>query len=181
MRCYALVVSLGLLAGCGPRAAVSPTPEQANFDAVWTTSVEVLREYQFRIDRIDRRAGMITTFPMTGKSWTEPWRKDGATARDTLESTLQTIYRTATVYILRGDAGGYRPEVRIAVARSNRPRQQVTDTSEAYALFIAPGGRKGWSDPSAEDRPAAARTSLPDDPKLAEQIQSRILRRLAGE
>ena len=55
----------------------------------------------------------------------------------------------------------------------------MTNTSEAYALFIAPGGHKAWRDPSTDEPSAMTRTNLPDDEGLARQVKTRILRRLA--
>ncbi len=130
-------------AGCGSagRPAMSPHGvDDENFNAMWDAATEVLGKYRFTIDRADRRAGVITTFPMTGRHWFEFWRKDAATPRDVTEGTLQTIYRRVTVNIRRKEAGGkeYLVAVQVHTTRSDLPNPQVTSTSEAYNLFLNP-------------------------------------------
>ncbi|MCK4602216.1 MAG: hypothetical protein KAU28_07105 [Phycisphaerae bacterium] len=117
-----------------------PTPAERNFEALWQASQEVLGEYYFTLDRLDRRAGVITTEPITGKHFFEFWRHDAAGNFDLAEGTIQTIYRIAKVTI-RPVAGGaaYQAAVEIRVERSDQLTSQVTSTSEAYDMFILPG------------------------------------------
>ena len=92
------------MCGCGghagPVISAGPrTPAERNFDAVWRASLDVLGEYNFEIDRRNKRAGVITTLPMTGRHWFEFWRKDAAAGNNLAEGTVQTVYRAATVSI----------------------------------------------------------------------------------
>ena len=142
------ILVTGFLTGCvSPTDTAPPPPARpvtaagVNYDAAFSAAADTLTEYKFRIDRVDRRAGMIETFPLTGKSWLEPWRADGATMRDITESTLQTIYRTATVHVIPDGVDTYRVWVRVAVARANRPGLRITNTSQAYHLFQLERGR----------------------------------------
>ncbi len=148
-----IAVLLVAPAGCGSytrplTAEREKSAEERNFDAVWDASMKVLRKHYFVTDRRDRRAGVITTLPMTGKHFFEFWRRDSATARDLAESSIQTIYRTAVVTIRpaggapAGVPGGpsvpprtFEPSVRITVARSSLSQAQITSTSEAYSMF----------------------------------------------
>jgi len=118
------------------------TDAERNFEAVWQASLHVLGRYGFQIDRQDRRTGIITALPLTGKHYFELWRRDAVTAFDLAENTLQTIYRTATVTVRskpdRPDQ--YEATVGILVARSDQEAFQVTNTSEAYDLFISAMG-----------------------------------------
>ncbi|OPX21398.1 MAG: hypothetical protein B1H04_06720 [Planctomycetales bacterium 4484_123] len=181
------------LTGCGQQTPVSAIPRtggEANFDIAWEAALETLREYRFRIDRADRRAGIITTYPMTGRYWFEFWRADAATDRDVLEGSLQTIYRTVTVRLRRkappatGPTTTSRPaecfaEVTVHTARSDRPTPQITSASEAFEMFLAPHR------PSSEARggpvpgTGANVVQLGKDPALAGQIQLRINSRIA--
>ncbi len=173
---------IALAAGCGDRQAgpVRPVPELTKFDLVWGASQDVVREYGFREDRSDRRAGLITTFPVTGKSWFELHREDAATARDAAESSIQTIYRSATVRVLP-DGDDYRTEVRVAVSRSNRPYLQVTNTSEAYRLFLEDPGSTRRRNRTDDEDAVVPPIELPDDEALAAKMQADIQKRLAGE
>ena len=62
-----------ILGGCSQSTLpADPAPELTavgEYNAIFSVAQEVLREYQFSIDRIDRRAGLIETFPLTGKSF----------------------------------------------------------------------------------------------------------------
>lgn len=140
-----LLVAVG---GCGlgpvkytrPVATAPPrelTAPERDYEAVWQASQEVLRRYYFKVDREDRRAGVITTYPMTGRHYWEIWRKDGR-ARDIAESTMQTLFLAARVIIAPSDpnATTFRAETEVLVTRSNKPLPQVTSTSEAYRLML---------------------------------------------
>ena len=133
-------------AGCAKHTLpVAPqeqlTDAQRNFEALWLASREVLQRYDFPLDRQDRRDGVITTLPLTGKQFFEFWRHDAVGQADEAESTIQTLYKRATVRIRPASpkAGTYRAEVVVRVYRSDRPQPQVTSTSEAYSLFRLPG------------------------------------------
>jgi hypothetical protein len=151
------LLAAALAAACGCAQHTEPvvpeppkTPAERRFEAVWQASIQTLREHRFVVDRQDRRAGVVTTYPMVGQHWFEFWRQDAASAADLAESTLQTIYRRATVTIRRREPDDpnnpprYRPVVEVTTARSNRPQPQVSSTSEAYAIFSLSGGRSAF-------------------------------------
>ncbi|GAG16828.1 unnamed protein product, partial [marine sediment metagenome] len=140
------------LSGCGARGApvvsTGPkTPAQRNFDAVWHASLGVLRGYSFEIDRQDRRAGVITTLPMTGRHWFEFWRKDAATPADVAEGAVQTLYRSVTVSIRPDGTQGptspqadtFRVSVEVRTQRSDRATPQINSTADALDLFRGGG------------------------------------------
>ena len=141
-----LIVSAMLTgaAGCGnhttPHVAVEPpaTEAERNFAAVWDGSLDVLRACRFRIDRQDRRAGVITTRPMLARHWFEFWRHDALSLFDLLEGTIQTVMRRAEVRItpLRGRPGEYEPVVIIEVTRPDREGLEIVGASEAYGRFL---------------------------------------------
>ena len=178
MRIHPYLVLVLLAGGCAAGSGVATTPPasraQGDYEAVWEDCLEVLRDYQFRVDRQDRREGLITTFPMTGKSWFELTRKDAATFRDGLESSLQTIYRKAEVRITTDDRQTYRASVRVAVSRSDQPYRQITNAGEAHGLFHTAGRRRRTRRASLPSRPVP----LPDDEALAGKIQADIDTRL---
>ncbi len=118
------------------------TPEQKNFESLWRASQDVLRKHYFRLDRQDRRAGVLTTELMTGQYFFEFWRRDAATRTDLVESSIQTIYRMIEVRIKQSDLDkdNYTLSVRAYAFRANRDMLQVTNTSQAYNLFTFSGG-----------------------------------------
>ncbi len=140
-RIGALVVLAGaMLGGCtltgGKAVPIQPTAD-AKFNTVWDASAEVLRDYRFRIDRQDRRAGVMTTYPMLGRHWFEFWRPDAVSRVDLIEGTLQTLYRRAKVVISRigGEGSGYVATVAVTVYRSDRRVRPLTTAGQVFERY----------------------------------------------
>ena len=77
---------------------------------LWRMIVDTVDDY-FRID-IDRPImvegapeGSLVTFPEISGTSLEPWRRDTARGFERLQSTFQTIRRTATVRVMRQSTG----------------------------------------------------------------------------
>ena len=195
----ALVTSAGA-AGClkytrpvAPQAA--ETIEQRHFEAVWTATQDVLRKYQFTIERRDRRAGLITTEPLTGMQFFEFWRKDAVTAYDLWDGSLKTIHRTVTVRIepVGPEGGEFRPVVDVVVSQPGRPPWEVHSIGAAYNMFVLPGGDEDEDrhailgylferpdrqpDPNAADHPIAMDEALAR--RLTDEITALAAKRLS--
>ncbi len=181
-----LALAVGWLGGCqvGPAPARSSAATgDESFNAVWDAATEVLREYRFAIDRADRRAGVISTFPLLGRHWFEFWRDDAARPGDVLEGSLHTIYRRATVTIRRAEPqaaagaalGAYLAAVEVRTSRSDRPSPQVTSASEAFEMFLRPEKMVRSVGVGESAEPAAARpVDLGRDENLEEILRVRI-------
>lgn len=117
-------------------------PAERNFEVTWRASQDVLTKYRFELDRLDRREGVIVTELMVGRQFFELWRHDCVTMRDKAESSLQTIYKRAIVTIRPTSPGAstWKATVVVEVDRSDRPTLQLTTTSDAYDMFVLPGG-----------------------------------------
>jgi len=181
-----LTLAVGWLGGC----QVEPAPARSDaatadesFNAVWDAATEVLREYRFAIDRADRRAGVISTFPLLGRHWFEFWRADAARPGDVLEGSLHTIYRQATVTIRRADSpaatapalGDYLAGVEVRASRSDRPAAQVTSTSEAFEMFLRPEKMvRGVGAGESAEVAAARPVDLGRDENLEQILRVRI-------
>ena len=150
LRVCLAAASAAALVGCQveytePTARPQPLSDaERDFEAVWQAARQTLGEYHFELDRQDRRAGVLTTLPMTGMHFFELWRKDAARPADFGESTIQTLYRTAQVTVrpVRAGAKTYQAQVEVLLRRSNEPLSQITSTSQAYSLFTARGRRR---------------------------------------
>ena len=172
MKTIALLAVAAACVGCVnfDKPLVPPPPRtaaQTNFDAVWDASLGVLRDYRFAVAVQNRREGTIATAPLTGKYFTEFWRKDATLAADVLESTVQNLYKTATVSIrpVAGRSDEFAASVAVEVWRSQKSALLITSTSEAYGLFTMTGGRSRWltdfgrgkeEEQQAEERSGAA-------------------------
>jgi len=166
-----------------PRAR---TAAEKDFEAVWQASRTVLKRYRFQLDRQDRRAGVITTRPMTGMHFFELWRRDAARPVDFSESSLQTLYRTARVTVRPASAGAktYQAQVEVLLTRSNRPKPQVTSTSEAYSLFTLAGDEKKRRqlliDLGADHPPSSQLVPLGHDRALEAKLTAKIAAAAGG-
>jgi len=188
-----VIVTAGLMCGCikytRPQTVGQQlAPDQRDFEALWQRSLDVLKDYNFAVDRQDRRAGIITTMPLVARQWFEFWRPDAVSNRDVLEGTVQTIYRTATVRVNPSSAGNYRVTVEIAVSRSDRPQPAIQSVSDAYNMFVLPGGDEHSHGPAlgyamvGQTTPTLAPNSvvvLGKDAALAREISDKISRATA--
>jgi hypothetical protein len=159
---YALYLAAAMLAAticsCTPTAIAPTHPARTmspSFNAVWDASVSVLWEYRFTLDRQDRRAGVMTTLPLTSRYGFEFWRDDEVTLEDQLEGLTQTMYRQviitiapvakepATTQPAEGPASqpaerSYTAQVQVRLFRSDRPTSDVQSTADAYRMFTRP-------------------------------------------
>jgi hypothetical protein len=144
IQLLALLPLIALLAGClGPRRSdyVSSRPislanrsEQA--DTFWEAIQETLRRHRFRLDRVDYRAGVITTMPVTSQNILEFWRHDVDTREDLWESTLNPIRRWVECSVTRGADDAWQ-EVSLVVhkERFSSPDRQFNSTGAALQYF----------------------------------------------
>lgn len=114
-----------LLPRHGPLAAQTPPPPLENplfvpvqdREFAWNQLVDTLDTY-FQIEREARvqviggvlTEGRIDTFPLTGATLLEPWRRDSTAGFQRLQDTLQSTRRQAHVRVFP-TAGGYLVEV----------------------------------------------------------------------
>ncbi len=84
----------------------------AGFDTLWDAADEVSRDLLFKIDRRDRRAGILTTAATVSAQWYEPWRQELQQFDDVADSSVATIRRTIRYEFARqGDAYVITPKV----------------------------------------------------------------------
>lgn len=123
-----------LVAGPTGPVVIAPTASQpivippVNRDVAWDQIVDVVDDY-FEIDQEDRvklvgdvlTEGRIDTFPVTGATIFEPWRRDSVNLYERTESTLQSIRRRAFVRVIP-DAHGYVVDVTVIKELEDVPR-----------------------------------------------------------
>lgn len=147
--------------------------------AVWDAIQETIRRHRFKLDRVDRRAGVITTMPMISQQLFEVWRHDVDTWPDLWESTLNPIRRWVEVQLVGGQTDGRR-ELRVVVhkERLSSPDRQFNSTGAAYQYF-------GERLPSVTERDSMTDPSViwldeGRDPAMEERLLRIILTR-AGQ
>ena len=116
--------------------AISVADRSDEADRVWDAIGETLRRHRFRLDRVDRRAGLVTTTPETSQHFFEFWRHDVATWTDAWQASLNPLRRRAEVTVARADEGRW-TQLSVAVfkERLSSPDRQFNNTAAAYQFF----------------------------------------------
>ncbi len=103
---------------------------------VWEAVQSTLRGHGMRLDRVDRRAGVITTMPEMSQHFFEIWRKDVATRGDFWEATINPIRRWVEIRVTGDQAQGWdRLAVVVHKQRLSSPDRQFNSTGAAYQYF----------------------------------------------
>lgn len=95
----ALLLVLPTLGACarddhGPSTFRIPSAEYAIY---FDSARDVLREYHFDLERVDARAGVITTRPVAAAGWATPWIDHASTWTQATDDLLHRNRRTASI------------------------------------------------------------------------------------
>lgn len=144
LRKVPIIVLLATVCGCNqpksdPFHADHPQTKSAisghDADAVWDGVQDSLRRLGYRLDRVDREAGIVTTKPETSQHYFEFWRRDVATRADFLEATLNTVQRWVEVSVSPASDGSSEVAVVVHKERLSSPDRQFNNTGSAYKYF----------------------------------------------
>lgn len=122
------------------RQSASAQVEAGDFEKLVAACEGVARDYLFTIDRVDYRAGVITTEPMVSKQPMEFWRSDAGTSDDVWRSAVTTIRRTVRFEIARGDAGRFHMTPKVLVEQESLREHRITSPAEYRHVFSAGQG-----------------------------------------
>lgn len=104
-----------------------------SFDRAVAACEHAARERFFEVDRVDARAGLVTTKPMTAAQWFEPWRRDNTTLGDVTRSSLDTYRRTVRFNIKAVDEAnlkkGYVVVPQVLVERQTLAGRRLTSVT----------------------------------------------------
>jgi hypothetical protein len=187
----------GLLPAVPSSAVIVPV---TNRDAAWDQIVDVVDDY-FQIQAEDRvkvvgdmlTPGRIDTFPVTGATIFEPWRRDSANAYERWESTLQSIQRRAFVRVdpTPGE-NTYVVDVTVLKELEDVPRPTMAtagaatfrfDTSMQRDTEFDPDPMRAPGDPArpvGPRSPTAGWIPLGRDTALEQEMLAKIRTRLGG-
>ncbi|MFQ5461285.1 MAG: hypothetical protein ACE5E5_01525 [Phycisphaerae bacterium] len=175
LTCLVLVAAAVVSSGCmAPRRsqydtslALSAPKQSPEANHYWSTAQRVLRRNRLALDRVDRRAGKITTLPVISQNIFEFWRHDVDTREDLWEATINPIRRWAEVRIAQDADGNWqRLTMIVHKERLSSPDRQFNSTAAAYRLFSAtlpttsgqtrtPSGDERWLDMGVDEAMAA--------------------------
>jgi len=141
----ALAMPLGIGAGCAARhdrvlnsSHQWPVAESADTqDRVWEAAKETIRRLGYRLDRVDRQAGVMNTLPEMSQQLFEFWRHDVDTPQDLWESAFNPIRRriTITMKTSQDQPGQLKLEVAVTKQRLSSLDRQFNSTIAAYQYF----------------------------------------------
>ena len=155
------------------------TVHNASFDRLWGASEDAARAFGFRLDRQDRRAGVLTTEPVTGKQVFEFWRRDTGNLGETLDNSLDS-YRRSIRFRFDRIPGGYAMTPRVIIERYTQAEQPVA--SSVYLGTIYGGRRYPTRGTRETDRgvylPQAYWYATGRDYDLENQIAQDVLKRI---
>ncbi len=143
ISCFTAMCGIGIIVGCtpvqrdgDPMMQDFAVADQSELNELLETCENVLRDQGFRIDRVDRRAGVLTTHPETSKHFFEVWRKDVATGYDLWESSLNTIRRTVEIQtepdLVKGET---HMTVTVKRERLSAPDRQFNNSIAAFQFY----------------------------------------------
>ncbi len=178
----------------GPKNSVVIPPLDA--EQVWSQMVNVLDDY-FKVQSEQRvvfsngvpAEGRVDTYPQTGATLLEPWRGDSVGFRERLESTLQSIRRTASMRLIP-DPAGWRIETVVLKELEYLPRPMRSTTGGAsfrnddslyrYGTPLPTLGQQVGDQPRpvANPTPNLGWIPLGRDALLEQKMQSLLLARL---
>lgn len=175
----ALVVGLGGCAAQGPAFVDVPA---AAYSRAFEATRRVLVESSFELDRVDARAGVITTRARPGAGLLTPWDSTPTTVSQRVEDTLNAQRRSVRVYFepagataddLRESQPSVRARFEVAVHRFHRPGWELDATAV----------RSSGVSSSRRDRERGLQggfeTTLTLDPELAARLARRTESELA--
>ncbi len=177
----------GLTTGCATAPSkhttmrIEPGSYAATFDAV----KDVLRSFGFELDRIDARAGVITTRPHFSAGLATPWVSDESTFEQEFEGLLNRQRRTVRVDFAPVESEGSEPadvrtlavpiraRVAVTLERMHRSGLQASANSVRLSSVMVRIDEDG-----AEPLPWTL-TKVGEDDLLASRIVERVTNRVA--
>ncbi len=99
----ALFLLVLAMAGCRISGPTSTTLEPDRYAEAFEVVKDALRERGFELERVDARAGIITTRPQTSSGFFTPWVASERRPRDEMASSLHRQRRVVEVRFLGGE------------------------------------------------------------------------------
>ncbi len=116
--------------------------ESNNFDKLWEAADDVSRDLLFKIDRRDRRSGVLTTEPTVSAQWFEPWRQELQTSEDLADSSVATYSRTIQYSFTKTDQG-FAVTPKVLVQRQAIAEKRISGNLNRAYFRNQPNGPRG--------------------------------------
>lgn len=182
----ALAAPAALSGGCaaGPVGDATLAVPAERYAAAFDAAREVLRDARFDLDRVDARAGVITTQPKKSIGLLSPWDTEQSTVRQEADDLFNRQRRAVRVTfeppdgpppagtdLLTSDAAEFIMRVSVVVEREHQPGWRLESTSvrlntRSTDLALAERGLTPWYTVAVAQDPAFAS-------RLTEEIRRR--------
>ena len=106
-----------------------------DFMALWRACRRAAIGSSFTIDRVDFRAGVMTTLPLVSKQFFELWRNDVVTPESLAESSLDTVRRTVRFDVRRLEDGRFEAVPKVVVERFSLAERRITSVARFAETF----------------------------------------------
>ncbi len=186
MRVCPVLFVLLVLAGCGtpPKSKGGFAVAPGRYDAAFDAARETLIERRFELERVDARAGVITTRPKPSSGLATPWDSEQTTLDQEVEDLFNRQQRLVRITFEPVAPGGIPPDdlravpgeltarVDVVVERLHRPGWQVEPGAVRFSTYA--------QDPALAERGMWPTYAVPfsQDPDLAGRLAAEIERRL---
>lgn len=183
-RLTGMVLGAAVLGGCAsaPRAGGEAGAVVENYGRAFDAARTVLRDGGFVLERVDARAGVITTQPKTTAGIATPWHGEQSSLAQDVEDLLQRQQRVARVtFAARGGAGDMllvdspaEMSVHVVVQRLQVPgRKLEPEAMRQHSYYLDPDLAERRMQPSYA-------VAWKEDSRLAERIAAEVTRRSAA-
>jgi hypothetical protein len=190
MRALAVVISCIYLMGCAsapPHDTSLPVAEN-QYPAAFNAARETLLSRRFELERVDARAGVITTKPKSTSGLATPWDTEQSSLDDEFEDLLNRQQRLVRITFepageaaagaqppddLRAFGGEVTARVEVVIERLRRPGWQLEPGAVRHSAYT--------QDPSLASRGMWPTYAVPfsQDPALAARLAEEIEQRLS--
>lgn len=137
---------------------------------------KVRREERVRVVKNTLTPGWIETFPVTGASVLEPWRRDASSAHERWLGTFQSIRRWARVTVV---PQGNDLQIEVQVYKELEDLERPTETSAGGLTLRHDDSPEQEQDPSWYEPTKYGWIPLGRDAELERKILSNIVGRLS--
>lgn len=175
----AILGALALLIGCTSKAPVAEVRFSGEeYAQVFQDAKDVLRRAQFELDRVDARAGVITTRPKPSAGLATPWIRQSSGLKGSISGFLHrerrvarirfepieassetTIGETDPLLDLRAYEGEVEATIEVEIQRVEPSEQRFSPQSirlQSYVIDATPGSESASAGPGYVSRPDEA-------------------------
>jgi len=166
-----VVIGAATIGGCSTPEATSLRNDivvQADESHLWQLAQKQLKKRGFRLDLVDRRNGIIETYPLASSQWFEFWRRDAITPAGLAESSLQNIRRTVQIKIAPAQGDRHRLSCSVTVEKLAPQASLTAGQVRARSIFSSSVGPMPAL--SGKNRQKPDWVALGNDPYLQDDI-----------